>query len=176
MSNNRKLKGIVIKDFSRLKTLDGIQTAPNLEYFLLGDAVWDTSEVDSYRYFAHSNVRYLAFTGKKILDEDPSYMITMPKLEAFDGLLRRCSIEQAAWVKANSVSGLDTGPIVLRWEDPDTGPQAEVRFPWKRQRFYPLYGNEARYQRDLAKFEKLVEQYRGIPYDAAFPQTSTENT
>lgn len=169
MTNNRKLKGIVIQDFSRLKTLDGIQTAPNLEYFLLGDAVWDTSVVDSYRYFANTHVRYLGFTGRKILDSDPFYLAAMPELEAFDGLLYSCTIEQAAWVKANAAKNLDIGPIVNSLDDPHDGPYTEICFPWKQRR-YPLSGNEARYQRDVERFEKLVEQYRGVPYDPLFPR------
>lgn len=172
MRNNTSLKAIVIKDFSRLKTLDGIQNAKNLEYFLLGNAVWDTAEVDSYKYFAHTGVRYLAFTGRKILDPSVEYLAHMPRLEAFHGLLYRSSIEQAAWVKANAAPTLKLQPQLRSWEKSPEETVTDVHFPWK-QRSYTLEGKQARYARDLAKFETLTAQYRGVPYEQAFPRENT---
>ena len=114
MTENKKLKGIVLLDFSRLKSLSGIEKAENLEYFCLGNAVWDKWDIDSYRYFADTNVRYLSFRGKKILDNDPSYLASMKKLERVEGIMYGLSKEQVAWVKANAVNPLDIGPKFTR--------------------------------------------------------------
>lgn len=170
MRNNKKLRGISILDFSRLKTLSGIETAENLEYFCLGNAVWDKSEVDSFRYFADTNVRFLCFAGKKILDREPAYLARIPRLEQIYGVLRGCSREQFAWVKANAANDLNIGPMIGQGQDLKTLElYQEVRFPWKGQRSYKLEGNEAKYSRDLAQFQALVDQYRGVPYEMLFP-------
>lgn len=170
MTNNKKLKGISIMDFSRLKTLQGIEAAENLEYFSLGNAVWDRCEVDSYRYFAETNVRYLSFSGRKILDRDPRYLVSMKKLEAFRGVMHGLSREQFAWVKANAANDLDIGPKITHWRNSETRELYPVAvFPWKGQRSYSLENNEARYARDVEKFNALVQQYRGVSYEALFP-------
>ena len=39
MSNNDKLKGLCLEDFTRLNDLSGIEKAKNLEIFSMGDAV-----------------------------------------------------------------------------------------------------------------------------------------
>lgn len=84
MSKNVGLKGLCISDFTRLKKLDGVEKAPNLEWFSMRDAVWDKTEVESYKCFSNTNVKYLHFGGKKILDGDLSFVADMPRLERFD--------------------------------------------------------------------------------------------
>lgn len=169
MTNNKKLKGISIMDFSRLKTISGIEKAENLEYFSLGNAVWDKCVVDSYRFFADTNVRYLSFSGKKILDRDPGYLTRMPRLEAVRGVLRGLTKAQVAWVKANGAKNLDIGIKVIQWPDRETRePSPLVLLPWKGQRSYRLTGNEARYARDMEQFRALVEGYQGVSYESAF--------
>ncbi len=167
MTPNKKLKGIVLKDFSRLKSLKGIEKAENLEYFSLGNAVWDKWEIDSYRYFADTNVRYLHFGGKKILDRDPSYLVSMKKLEKIKHVMHGLTKEQFAWVKANAVNSLDIGPYLHNWTDYGVDePYFVVQYPWKGQRTYKLKNNEQRYEREVEQFNALVEQLRGVPYEA----------
>ena len=173
MSENKKLKGLSILDFSRLKSLRGIERAENLEYFRLGNAVWDKAVVDSYRYFENTNVRYLSFWGKKILDTDPFYLPSMKKLERFDGIMYGCTKEQFAWVKANAANSLNIGPCVMTDTDPKTKEIQEwAVFPWKGKRSYLLKGKEQRFAGELAEFNALVEQYRGVPYEAIFGETT----
>lgn len=101
MSENVALKGLCISDFSRLKRLDGIWKAPNLEWFSFRDAVWDKNEVESYTCFAHTGIKYLHFGAKKILDEDVSFVTKMPKLERFDFNPSLFETEKIAWLMAN---------------------------------------------------------------------------
>lgn len=169
MTENKKLRGISILDFSRLKSLKGIETAENLEYFCLGNAVWDKCEVDSYRYFADTNVRYLRFWGKKILDRNPSYLVSMKKLKGFQGVMQGLSREQFAWVKANAVNPLEIGPTIATRTDLETkSPYCVAVFPWKGQRSYKLESSEQRFARDVEQFNALVEQFRGVPYESLF--------
>ena len=65
MSGNTALKGLGVSDFTRLHSIEGIQTAPALRYFCFKDAVWDTSEVESFSPLAHTGVTHLMFGAKR---------------------------------------------------------------------------------------------------------------
>ncbi len=101
MSNNLCLKGLCISDFSRLKKLDGIEKAPNLEWFSMRDAVWDKAEIETYTCFNNTNIKYLHFGAKKILDGDVSFVKNMSDLEYFECSPALFETEKIAWVMAN---------------------------------------------------------------------------
>lgn len=101
MRKNEQLKGLCLSDFTRLHNLDGISQAPNLEFFSMQDAVWNKTVVDSYTCFAGSPVRCLCFAGKKISDEELSFVRDMPRLEIFDFSPNHFRTEKIAWLMAN---------------------------------------------------------------------------
>lgn len=101
MRKNVALKGLCISDFTRLKRLDGIEKAPKLCWFSFRDAIWDKNVVESYKCFENSNIRYLHFGAKKILDGDISFVAKMPNLEYFDFNPNLFETEKIAWVMAN---------------------------------------------------------------------------
>lgn len=117
MSNNIALKGLCISDFSRLKRLDGIEKAPNLSWFSFRDVVWDKNEVESYKCFEDTKIKYLHFGAKKILDEDISFVAKMPKLECFDCVPMLFETEKIAWVMANypKIKGRAFNTFVEDW-------------------------------------------------------------
>lgn len=172
MSDNIGLKGLCISDFTKLKRLDGISKAPNLEWFSMGDAVWDSTEVTSYTCFAGSNVKHLCFGGKNILDGNLSFVSEMPQLQCFDFALSHFETEKIAWVMANrpDVSGTALKIFIEDWIcNKETG---EYDIPalcvtGKRKRKFPA---DAIAKKDKleAEFTRMMDAYRGKEYSEVF--------
>lgn len=170
MSDNTNLKGIIIRDFTRLSSLDGIQKAKNLEYFEAGNAVWDAMVVDSYRYFENSNVQILGFLGKKIADEDFSFFEKMPRLRQFNSSLRLLTREQIAWVVSNypHISGYTLCSYV-----PFENANHKTELFITGKRMPHLMPDDPRVKRYHDKFEEMVKRYRGLTYEQLFAKKET---
>lgn len=165
MSNNTNLKGLIIRDFTRLHSLDGIQKAKSLEYFEVGNAVWDSMVVDSYRYFENSNVQILGFSGKKIEDEDYSFFEKMPRLKQFHSSLRLLSREQIAWVVSNfpHIKGYSLCASV---PFENANHKNELFITGKRMPH--LMPDDPRVKRYNETFDALLKKYKGLSYQEAF--------
>ena len=69
-AKNENLKGLAIYDFSRLHSIEKIVTAPNIEYFSIGNKVWAKMDIESLKPLIQSNVSHFKWWGNKILDND----------------------------------------------------------------------------------------------------------
>lgn len=175
MRGNTALKGLCVSDFTRLHSIEGIQAAPALRYFCFKDAVWDTSEVESFSPLAHTGVTHLMFGAKRITDGSLEFLEKMPSLELFDFPLNQFTTEQAAWAVANFPKLRGFGLCAKR---DDTvykrGPNGEhLEFPGayivgKRKPALSYEKDAARIQRYMDQFEALKEKYRGVPYIELF--------
>lgn len=175
MSGNTALKGITLEGCTRLHSLCGIERAPALAYFEIGDVMWPTLVPDSFLPLRTTGIRHLAFYGKAIGDGDLSFLEGMPSLETFDFATNLFTTEQVAWIAANrpEVSGFAIG--AMRDEITYDGSTYRKNVPaaqiiGKRKPLLPVAGNEAKIQRYIEKFERLKEQYRGRAYRDVFPQ------
>lgn len=175
MRGNTALKGLCVSDFTRLHSIEGIQTAPALRYFCFKDAVWDTSEVESFSPLAHTGVTHLMFGAKRITDGSLEFLEGMPQLEYFDFAPNKFTTEQIAWATANfprlrgwSLCASIEGHV---YKD---GPNGEcLRLPGvyivgKRKPALSYEKDAARIQKYVDQFEALKEKYRGVPYRKAF--------
>lgn len=175
MRGNTALKGLCVSDFTRLHSIEGIQTAPALRYFCFKDAVWDTSEVESFSPLAHTGVTHLKFGAKRITDGSLEFLEGMPQLEYFDFAPNKFTTEQIAWATANfprlrgwSLCASIEGHV---YKD---GPNGEcLRLPGvyivgKRKPALSYEKDAARIQKYVDQFEALKEKYRGVPYRKAF--------
>lgn len=70
MTNNEKLKGLSLTDFSKLHSLDGIEKCSNLEYFDIGNRVEARMQIESFKPIVNTNIRHLSWNGKKVQDND----------------------------------------------------------------------------------------------------------
>jgi|LSQX01.1.fsa_nt_gb hypothetical protein len=167
MSANVSLKGLAINDFSRLKTIAGVERAPNLEVFHIGDAIWSTTVIDTFRNLAGTKIKQLSFSGKKIEDDDLSYLSEMKCLETFDFPLNLYTTEQVAWVVANfpQIKG-----YALRAVHESQGYDGtnHVMVIGKRKPSFELAGNENRVRKYVDNFQALIEKYKGKTYSQAF--------
>jgi len=172
MSNNIALKGLCISDFTRLKRLDGIEKATGLEWFSMRDAVWDKAEIESFKCFEGSSIKYLHFGAKKILDGDISFVMNMPHLQRFDCVPALFETEKIAWVMANC-------PEIKGWAfemfiedmiyDKEAGKYniPAFRLTGKGKRCFPAT-DENRKRKLETGFLRLMEAYRGKAYYEVF--------
>ena len=162
MSQNTALQGISIEDFSRLKDISGIEKAPNLKYFDIGDAVWLTTEIESLSPLRNTGVEHLMFSGKKVVDKDFSFVKDMKNLRILDLSTNLLTVEQFAWIEANCPSLEDgmVGPIQIQEHDDEI-----VVYPYGRgKRSFNLQGNEKRLKKVEDAFWSLVDKMKDAPY------------
>lgn len=70
MRDNAGLRGLAVYDFTKLRSIARIASAPTLEYFSIGNRVWPGMEIESLEPLARSSVSHFAWWGKRILDRD----------------------------------------------------------------------------------------------------------
>lgn len=177
MSGNTELKGLLISDFTRLHSIEGVEKAPSLRYFSIGNAIWLTMTVDSLMPLANTKITHLEFFGNKIADGNLSFFQSMTQLEHFDCSLKLLPTEHFAWIAANcpNVKGraLCAGEEGVVYETNGTGESVMlpgIYIAGKRKPALSYEGNERRIQKYIDAFEQMKEQYRGIPFLDAFPK------
>ena len=175
MSGNMALKGLCVSDFTRLHSIEGVQSAPALRYFCFKNAVWDSSEVESFMPLAQTGVTHLMFGAKRIADNSLEFLEKMPSLEVFDFALNQFTTEQVAWVVANFPELQGFGLCAKRDDSVAVyGPKGEhLELPGayivgKRKPILTYEKDAARIQKYVDKFEALKETYRGLSYREAF--------
>jgi len=173
MSNNTFLTGLGIDDFLRLNSIVGIETAPNLKHFEIGNRVWSTAEIESFMPLANTNIEYLCFGGKKITDNDFSFLSDMLQLKEFDFSLHFLTTEQVAWIVANfphlkgfALKAKHDCELFKSNEDLTKVPATII--VGKRKPSLKIEGNEQRIKNYELKFEALVEKYKGKKYCEIF--------
>lgn len=173
MSYNTSLIGLGINDFSKLKNIDGIETAPNLKYFDLGNAIWSTMEINSFMPLSNTKIEKLSFNGKKITDNNFSFLFDMPELKEFDFPLNFITTEQVAWIVANFP---ELKGFALKAKHDYERSQGNENLPkipttiivGKRKPSLTIEGNEERIKNYELKFESLVKMYKGKKYSEVF--------
>lgn len=161
MSQNTSLELIDLSDFTRLKDLSGIEKAPALEWFRIGDAIWDKTVIRSLECFRGTGVRRLDFSGKDIEDKDMSFLSEMPRLEIFNFPANLFTTEQIAWIDGNypHIIGTAIAPYITYglYEE-------RICVTGKRKPSFELEGNEKRLKKCVDNYTKLVEKYKGEPF------------
>lgn len=70
MTNNKKLVGLSLTDFTKLHVLDAIEKACNLTHFYVYDRVEAKMEIESLKPIIGTNIKHFIWGGKKVLDND----------------------------------------------------------------------------------------------------------
>lgn len=172
LSGNKSLTGLCIEDFSRLHSINGINTAPALKEFSIGNAVWSTMVVDSLMPLANTNIEKLMFYGKAIVENDFSFLATMNCLKVFDFPTNMLSTEQVAWIVAN-FPHIEGFALKAKQEcdlyDSSMNIVPGTIIVGKRKPSLIIEGNEKRIEKYVLSFESLKQKYKNIPYKVAFP-------
>lgn len=172
MSGNRSLTGLCIEDFSRLHSIDGVNTAPNLKDFRIGNAVWGTMTLDSLMPLANTEIENFRYNGKGITENDFSFLENMSCLKVFDFPTNMFSTEQVAWIVANfpQIEGFALkAKCDCKLYDSSMNQVSGAIIVGKRKPSLIIRGNEKRIEKYILSFEALKEKYKGIPYKVAFP-------
>ena len=174
MTENKSLSSLCIEDFSRLTSIRGVETAPALKEFRIGNAIWNTMVLDSLMPLSNSKIERLSFTGRAIGDSDFSFLETLPELKVFDFATNVFTTEQVAWIAANCP--LAEGYALKAKVDCMLSDSNEhlVDVPksiivGKRKPILKVKGNEEKIQKYVDSFEKLKKKYKGMSYKVAFP-------
>lgn len=127
MSNNSSLRSLCIEDFSRLKDLENIDTAPGLINFYRGDAVWDTAIIETLKPLENSMIQNLGFSCKKLIDDNIESLVNMKQLKNLFCQPNRFTTEQCAEfsLRRPDVNGYISSPYI-DWGD-------HIRVVGKRQ-------------------------------------------
>ncbi len=165
MSRNKSLKALGIYDFSRLHSLENIQTAPNLEYFAFGNKVWDTAELESLEPLARCNCRHVEIYCKKLYDSSPVPLLNMRNLEFFNGN-NYFTTEQIAWFVAHRPD--IKGNTMCACHEMKSDDECIVWISGKRKPSLIKGKDDERIRRYCDSFNALVEKYRNMTYDEAF--------
>lgn len=175
MSGNAALKGLCISDFSRLHSIEGIQAAPALQYFSFQDAIWNTSEVESFLPLAHTGVTHLQFGAKRITDGSLAFLEDMPDLEFFHFATNQFPTEKVAWAVANfpelrghSLCAKVDGTVYQYDSEGNCQELPGAYIVGKRKPALSYARDAARIQKYVDQFEALKQKYRGMRYRDAF--------
>lgn len=160
MSKNTQLRGLALDDFSRLHSIDGIESAPCLEYFSLGNRVWAKMDIDSLKPLTHSSVTHFAWWGNKVLDDDFS-CLAQSNIKRLDLNICRFTMEQLAKLNA-SIPGLQGKAAIPYKEGGVTDQNGRVAwyFLCKGKRRLEKGRDEEKLEKYLMEFDGLVERYR----------------
>lgn len=176
MRRNTSLSGLCIQDFTQLTSIEGIQTAPALKEFVIGNAIWCKTILESLMPLAHSTIEKFMFCGKSIADNDYSFLADMPNLKQFDFSTNLLTTEQVAWIVANFPE-LEGFALKAKRDctllDSAYKNVPGVLIVGKRKPSLFIEGNEKRIAKYEQNFELLKKKYAGIPYYAAFPNNET---
>lgn len=174
MTKNTSLTGLGISDFSRLTSIKGVETAPALKEFEIGNAIWSKMVIDSLMPLINTKIERLSFTGRAIEDNDLSFLETLSELKVFDFATNMFTTEQIAWITANfpQIEGYALkAKVDSMFFDSNENlvdvPHAII--VGKRKPILKVKGNEVKIQKYVDSFEKLKEKYKGISYKMAFP-------
>ena len=171
MSGNRALKGLALDDFSRLHDLSGVERAPTLKYFHIGDKVWPKTVIDSLAPLRGTAISTLAFEGRKITDVDLSVLWDMPYLTEFNFFSNHFTTEQVAWMVANKpkMKGRYLCGMTETTKFVDGREVPAVLIVGKGKPLLARAGNETRIRKYAVAFDDMVARYRDVPYGEAFP-------
>lgn len=160
MTDNENLVGLGIYDFSKLHTIEKIATAPVLQYFSIGDAVWGKAEIESLKPLTQSTITHFAWWGKKILDND-FQCLAKSRVTELD--LNICSFrtEELARIVA-SIPGL-RGKATTPYREVgihENGKRTVYYNLCKGKRSLIKGKDESKLNEYLTEFDRLVEKYR----------------
>ncbi len=173
MKNNTSLYGLCIEDFSRLSTISGINSAPLLKDFRVGNAVWDKMILENLMPLANSSIENFTFYGKSVKNKNCSFLYDTPNLKTFNFPTNMFTTEEVAWIVANfpnlqgySLSAKRDCAIL---DSSNTEVPGTIIIGKKKPSLI-IKENEKRIEKYILQFEFLKKKYKGVPYTTAFPE------
>ena len=161
MSNNKKLVGLSISDFSKLHALDGIEKACNLESFYVRNRVEARMEIESLKPIVNTGIKYFCWGGKRVLDNDFGCLANS-KIEELDISPMQFTMLELAQLLAlfpETLKGSITQPYTSGGVKDKDG-YTEYFFLCKGKRTCVKGKDDARFESYLNEFECLLKKCR----------------
>lgn len=160
LSGNHSLQALSINSCSKMHNIEGIEKAPALRRFDFGDALWRTTTIDSFMPLSGTKIEYLEFNGKKVEDNDLSFLWKMPELKHFDFPTNLFTTEQIAWIVAN-FPNVEGYALRAKIDTTTCNNAPATLIIGKRKPCLLNMSNEDKIQRYVDQFNRLVEYYKG---------------
>ena len=160
MRKNENLRGLAIYDFTRLHSIEKIVTAPNIEYFSIGNKVWAKMDIESLKPLIQSNVSHFKWWGNKILDND--YLcLAQSKIRELDIPVGTFRMEELAELVASipDLRGIVTKPY-KEFSITEHDKKTTYYLLCKGKKTLVKGKDDEKLEKYLADFESLVEKYR----------------
>ena len=163
MRENKALTGLSIYDFSRLHNIKEIETAPNLEYFGLGDQVWAGMVIDSLAPVANTGIKHFEWCGKTVSDNDYK-CLTKGNIEVLDINPTRFTLDELTDLLAlfpESLSGSITKPYITGSVGSlGSSEQTTYYYLCKNKKVCVAGKDDERFRKYLNDFETLLKKKR----------------
>ena len=162
MSGNNALTGLSIYDFSGLHNIEEIETAPNLEFFGLGDQVWSGMTIDSLKPVANTKIKHFEWYGKTVSDNDYK-CLAQGKIEVLDINPTRFTLDELTDLLAlfpEMLSGSITKPYVTGSVGTGDGERTTYRYLCKNKKTCVVGKDDERFQNYMKDFEILLMNKR----------------
>lgn len=161
MTNNKKLIGLSLTDFSKLHSLDGIEKAVNLEYFDVGNRVEARMEIESFKPIVNTNIRHFSWGGNKVQDNDFG-CLAHSKIEELDIAPTQFTLLELAQLLAlfpKTLKGTITKPYIKGGVKDKDG-YIEHYFLCKRKKTCVKGQDDERFAIYLNEFERILKECR----------------
>jgi hypothetical protein len=167
------LVGLQFENFTRLHALDDLGTAPTLQELNFGDALWNTSVFDSLSPLATlASLTRLTFNARRITDCRIQPLASLPQLEWLAFPPNLFTTAQVAWLRARLPESVQSnvvgplfhlGPIRDLSDNTVTELDKNLLVVGKRKPALSSRRDDARIQRYVVEFERLVQRFRDDP-------------
>ena len=154
LSSNTKLRILALYDMTKLRSISGIEKAPALEVFDLGNYVWGTMEIDSLKPLLNSTVKCFAWYGKKVRDGD-LLCLSRSRIEVLDMNISKLTMGELARLLAAFPEDLE-GTVTL----PYIECTIQEKGDFTTFRYLCKFKGECIKGRDDARFEEYLETFR----------------
>ena len=163
MSDNKALKGLGIYDFSKLHSINEIESSTNLEFFGIGDMVWAGMVIDSLKPIANTKIRHFEWCGKKVSDNDYR-CLAEGNIEILDINPTRFTLDELTELLAffpESLSGSITKPYITgSIGKAGSNEHTTLNYLCKNKKACVVGKDDKRFQKYLKDFEYLLEEKR----------------
>ena len=161
MSNNERLEGLSISDFSKLKSINEIEKAKNLSSFFVYDRVDAKMQLETLSPVVNSCVNHFCWGGKKVIDGDFECLAN-GKIEVLDISPTQFTMLELAELLSlfpESLKGIISKPYVTG-EIKDIDGCHEYFYLCKKKKTCEKGIDDKRFARYLNEFEELLKNCR----------------
>ena len=168
-----RLEGLQFENFTRLHALDDLEAGRTLQELNFGDALWNTPVFDSLSPLATlDSLKRLSFNARRINDCRIEPLASLPQLDWLAFPPNLFTTSQVAWLRARLPESVQSnvvgplfrlGPVKNVIDGTVTELDKNVLVVGKRKPALNSRRDDARIQRYVEEFERLVQRFRDDP-------------